>query len=627
MKRLSTLLLLALFCAAYSFCQMHIGAKFDSNSKIKPDSAWFGSVGPRGAWIAPDLDHDGKPELFVTDYSNNGQIYAFQAAGNDTLEMIWSWRCDVATTNSTPRTIRSGDMDGDGRGEVIFAIQSYGFLLFEWDGVVGSHNFGKKPSAIIPLNVAYGSNYGPLASVANEGGLQTSVDQFEVMDVDGDGQEELITPKNLSGTANDDFLIISADGSWEFEDQGFASFKIEGSTHRLASTNFGGGGPYAIHPADVNGDGKYELVCHNWNYGDYFMMKVTGPDTYVLPDTSASNAERFYYQTLANVTDCVSLFGGIVADLNSDGKQEVYFPMYNNYNVPNLAEAGDVSVVSYNAGDNVLEASSAHSTKIATSVALNYKGEPISAFTGVEADLDRNGKKEILIGSFYPSEVVSIEYQGGAINSPSSYKRKVLYTGEKLGGVYAYTYRDSAGVKDTLRSAEEFVSKMCKPTDFDLDGRKEVLLPTMVTPDSIAYTWMHFSAGAFVTDSTNKKANPNHWYIRSLESDVAGGVDTKQYTIITLEDYVLAQNYPNPFNPSTQITFTLPLIKKVSLIVYDMLGREVRTLINNDEYTKGSHSVVWNGKDNFGRSVATGSYVYTLRIGNMEKSLKMVLLK
>ena len=72
MKRLSTLLLLALFCAAYSFCQVHIGAKFDSNSKVKPDSAWFGSVGPRGAWIAPDLDHDGKPELFVTDYSNNG---------------------------------------------------------------------------------------------------------------------------------------------------------------------------------------------------------------------------------------------------------------------------------------------------------------------------------------------------------------------------------------------------------------------------------------------------------------------------------------------------------------------------------------------------------------------------
>ena len=233
MKLYLKLAFLCLVLSSYSFGQTHLGAKFNARFKgIKPDSGYTTDIGIRGALVTPDIDKDGKPELWLTDYSKNGQIHAFQTAGNDSMEWIWSWRSDSTTTNSTPRTIRYCDLDGDGKGEIIFASEKYGFLIFEWNGVVGSHNFGKKPSAIIPLNVAYGPNFGAKAGVANEGGLQTTVEQFEVADVDGDGQQELLLPKNLSGSANDDFLIISADGQWDFEDQGFASFVIEGSTNR-----------------------------------------------------------------------------------------------------------------------------------------------------------------------------------------------------------------------------------------------------------------------------------------------------------------------------------------------------------------------------------------------------------
>ncbi len=641
MNKLFTICFLLLFVGVFATAQVHLGAKFTPKlTTVHPDSAYFGDIGIRGAWIGPDLDQDGKPEIFVTDYSLTGRIHAFQAKGNDTLEWIWSSpRLDTLPGlpygvggSSTPRTIRTGDLDGDGRGEVIFPRAGAGFLVFEWDGVKGSHNFGKLPSAVIPLNVPYGPSYGALAGTANEGGLQTTVEQFEIADVDGDGQQELITPKNLGGTVNDDFLIISADGQWDFENQGFASFKIEGSTNRLASVKFGGGSPYAIHPADLNGDGKMELVCHNWNYGDYFVIKVTGPDTYVMADTTGStaagNGNQFYYQT--NPDDHPALFGGVVADLNNDGRQEVYFPWYTADNNNGGTHTGMLNVVSYKSGDNVLKADSTHSANLGV-VSLGTDGiTAISGFFPVVGDMDRNGKKEILVGSGYPSNVVAMEYNGtGAINDPASYTRKVYYTGEP--SIYAtINYRDSLGHKDTVRTVGEgFVSKMTTPTDLDGDGKAEIIMPYQSLVDSVALTWTHFKSdsGIFVTDSAKNINNTKKWSFRALESDVAGGVSSKDYVVITPEDYELNQNYPNPFNPSTQIRFVLPLDKKINLKIYDILGKEVRTLINNEAYAKGAHNVEWDGKNNYGNQVASGTYICRMTTGNVEKSMKMMLLK
>ena len=633
MKRITTIVVISMMGVMVSLAQIHLGAKFIPKLTLtKPDSAFFGDIGVRGAWIGPDIDQDGKPEIFVTDYAKSGRIHAFQAKGNDTLEWIWSSpRLDTlpglpygAGGASTPRTIRTGDLDGDGRGEVIFPRAGAGFLVFEWDGVKGSHNFGKIPSAVIPLNVPYGPNYGALSGLPNEGGLQTTVEQFEIADVDKDGVQELITPKNVTPK---DFFIISAVGQWDFESQGFASFQIEGNTYKLASTKFGGGSPYAIHPADLDGDGKMELVCHNWNYGDYFVIKVTGPDTYVLPDTNATvNGNQFYQQTYPD--DHPALFGAVVADLNNDGKQEVYFPWYQ-ASLPPGGSVGCLNVVSYNTGDNVLKADSTHSTRIATA-SMDINGTAISSFFTVVGDLDRNGKKELLVGSAYPSNVVAIEYKGtGAINDPASYTRKVLYTGES--SIYAtITYRDSLGKKDTVRTiGEGFVSKMTTPTDLDGDGRIETIIPYQSLVDSITTSWSHFRADSakFVTDSSKVATNLKKWIFRSLEADIVGDVISKEYVVVMPDDYKLNQNYPNPFNPSTEISFFLPLDKKISVKVYDMLGREVRGLVADELYAKGTHAVQWNGRDNNGNQVASGAYICRLTTGNIDKSMKMMLLK
>ena len=92
------------------------------------------------------------------------------------------------------------------------------------------------------------------------------------------------------------------------------------------------------------------------------------------------------------------------------------------------------------------------------------------------------------------------------------------------------------------------------------------------------------------------------------------------------QEYLLYQNYPNPFNASTQIRYQLPQPGDVSLVVYDITGRRIRTLLN-DSRPAGSHSVLWDGKDQDGRPVGSGAYVYRLQAGDFVAIRKSLLLK
>lgn len=90
--------------------------------------------------------------------------------------------------------------------------------------------------------------------------------------------------------------------------------------------------------------------------------------------------------------------------------------------------------------------------------------------------------------------------------------------------------------------------------------------------------------------------------------------------------YDLAQNYPNPFNPSTDIQFSLPRNTAVHLSIYNMLGQEVKTLIDQP-MDAGNYTVDWNGTDDEGQAVASGIYFYRLTAGDFTRSKKMALVK
>lgn len=90
---------------------------------------------------------------------------------------------------------------------------------------------------------------------------------------------------------------------------------------------------------------------------------------------------------------------------------------------------------------------------------------------------------------------------------------------------------------------------------------------------------------------------------------------------------VLAGNYPNPFNPTTTIVFELPAQEPVGLYVFDIKGRRIRTLLNGEAQPAGSHRTVWNGCDDAGRQVASGTYLLRLEAGGQMETKRAVLLK
>jgi len=88
----------------------------------------------------------------------------------------------------------------------------------------------------------------------------------------------------------------------------------------------------------------------------------------------------------------------------------------------------------------------------------------------------------------------------------------------------------------------------------------------------------------------------------------------------------LFQNYPNPFNPVTTIDYSIPGKTTVDLTIYDVSGRRVRTLVSG-KHLPGGYSVVWDGRNDGGRPVATGVYFYRLTAGGNNSVRKMVVLR
>ena len=90
--------------------------------------------------------------------------------------------------------------------------------------------------------------------------------------------------------------------------------------------------------------------------------------------------------------------------------------------------------------------------------------------------------------------------------------------------------------------------------------------------------------------------------------------------------YSLQQNYPNPFNPTPQIRYGLKESAYVSINIYNLMGKHIKSFVNMVQ-DAGYQSIVWNATDASGQSVPAGMYVYTITAGDFRESKKMILLK
>lgn len=195
--------------------------------------------------------------------------------------------------------------------------------------------------------------------------------------------------------------------------------------------------------------------------------------------------------------------------------------------------------------------------------------------SGFMGDLDQDGKPDIYYNDFTAQAVLDLEYQGGPVTEASSWIPYEIYKGHTL----VFGYLQPGG-------------------DLDGDGRGEIV----------------------IVGNGDPVAN-----LQIIESqDAVTHVDEPISAIPS--QFTLYQNTPNPFNPSTSIRFDLAKQGEVVLVIHDLLGRKLRTLVAGVRAT-GSHSVIWDGKDNSGSAVGSGQYFYTLQSGDSQETKKLTLIR
>jgi glucose/arabinose dehydrogenase/PKD repeat protein len=128
--------------------------------------------------------------------------------------------------------------------------------------------------------------------------------------------------------------------------------------------------------------------------------------------------------------------------------------------------------------------------------------------------------------------------------------------------------------------------------------------------------------------NTKEATNRPELLIQGVFTALASYADQEDMSDVAAlpENFGLYQNYPNPFNPETSIEFDLPKTVSVRLIIYDILGREVSRLVD-EERPAGRHSVLWDGRDENGLRVSSGIYFYSLQAGEFRAARKMLLVQ
>lgn len=164
----------------------------------------------------------------------------------------------------------------------------------------------------------------------------------------------------------------------------------------------------------------------------------------------------------------------------------------------------------------------------------------------------------------------------------------------------------------------------------NFDVVQQAALPGFNSPG----VWYDYFSGSSinVTDlQATIPLNPGEFHIYTTvklptpEPGIASAVEDRNQDV--LESFYLEQNYPNPFNPSTVINYRIPENSLVTLKIYDLLGREVSTLVN-EEKPAGKYSVMFNTQNiESGKNLSSGVYLYKLQAGSYTSSKKLLLIK
>lgn len=350
------------------------------------------------------------------------------------------------------------------------------------------------------------------------------------------------------------------------------------------------------------------------------------------------------------------LSGLAVDDLDEDGSADIAFGTFNGdvYAISSL-DAGFLSGFPVNVGARVESApaiadpdGSGPLTKqlFITSInnnltLIDFQGTMTAQFgfpASIEsspaiADVDNDGVSDVLFGcndnQLYAVDVYGNDLPGFPVSTGNNVKGSPVVSDVDGDGNPEAAFVNSGGLFFLVKNDGSIYPGFpidvggyleSTPTfdDLDEDGDMELLLGG--------------SHSLYIYDLNGSGTNASFWftlqgnYQRTANyGDLITGLKLsyrKQFPV----KYHLAPNYPNPFNPSTRIGYGIRERTKVELAIYNILGQKIRTLISGVK-EPGNYEVIWDGRDNRGRIVSSGVYIYQIKSGSFVQTRKMMFLR
>lgn len=467
-------------------------------------------------------------------------------------------------------------------------------------------------------------------------------------DLDGDGSMEIAVQTFPNGDANYDVATIHV-------------FKSTGdNTYQEVWNTTGDFGALDLKFGDVDGNGQKEIIIANGR-------------TIKLWESIGGNQFQFY-ETNANFTDPsveqqFRTYELAVTDIDQDGIKEITRLHSASGNVPgpNTIITIDEFVAKYPEQNLMLF------NQIYRLTDLPFDGDFAAG------DIDNDGTQEILVGGAFSFDLTYFDYD---IFTKTFVSKDIITWLHSTGKNPRIFDVDQDGLNEILESGGNplsqkgslFILKSIQSDSFKViwhdstsrfgdsltmevgylnDFPASVIATQVLIPnffDKVEADIFLFSPGYFQhvwtsprqdssfmrsvllldMDKDNKEnvifslTGPIHHLIFDFEEAFTSDVSVFKHKIPS--SFKLYQNYPNPFNTQTSIEYVLFSKEKVKLIIYNIQGENIIILVNQLQ-EPGNYKIMWDGKDNQGKTVSSGIYLYQLKIGRFENIKKMLLLR
>ena len=549
----------------------------DSSFSIKwhNDSWGAGGLFPAGPpWnmVGPyDFDNDGYGD-FVVSSSYAGQycngVYHYEAASNDSIDIRWVYTFyDLSCDYDAYSSVAVGDLDGDNNKEIISLVDTSPGI----SGQNGLQVFEWSPDSMSFLSSP---------SYTWDMGLDSvwEAAQILVEDLDGDDKDEVIIsimdgPWAQLGIGGSSRLMIFELDTIVFDTtynddetintiNDSAIFTIEFEDNSW--TNWSG---YNISTGDLDNDGLTEIYTVAFDFYHVIVFENTLANEYEYQTDFYVSSEAFEYGNQSI----------IITDINRDGRNELFAATSGTKDgetplAPGkLYGAGDISDVSLLTFSDF-------------NYFASYQGGLRQIATG---DADNDGNSNLYLAGHYDESLYDWEFVGQDPVDVSHYTERVIFMDDTT---------DDGGFgldQGKVRVAKVFAG------DLDNDEIGDLV----------------FSSASFAADK------PHIFFLEHsgiLNVEFEGETIPGQMTIL--------QNYPNPFNPTTKFIYTINSPGRVSLKVYNVMGKLVRTIFQ--EYKEeGTFEVDWNGLDDNHQSISSGIYFYRFSMEGKSYTKKMILSK